>query len=162
VKLGDFGASRQLSDTMKKCDTFVGSPYWMAPEIIAGGGYDNKADVWSLGITCIEMREGKPPHWDIPVPQRVNNLLQIIVAGQPPKLEGEASKEFKNFVSVCLLKDPSLRPPVDELLRHPFIRKAGETALLRELFTQRGEPAAAAEGKEGTGATVKLPSKQQT
>lgn len=62
VKLADFGASRTLHDTLSRCNTFVGSPYWMAPEILTQNEYDGKADVWSLGITCFEMATGKPPH----------------------------------------------------------------------------------------------------
>lgn len=132
VKLADFGATGQLTDTMTKCNTFVGSPYWMAPEVMTNNSYDYKADIWSLGITCMEMATGRPPH------ARVHPLkvINIIPAEPPPKLEGdEFSKEFKNFVSVCLIKDPKKRPDINLLLTHPFVLKAGSTEILKELFS---------------------------
>jgi len=143
VKLADFGATAQLTDTMTKCKTFVGSPYWMAPEIMTESKYDGKADIWSLGITCIEMTTGKPPNWKLP-PLRVIN---VIPAAPPPTLEkGKFSDEFNDFVNKCLVKDPNQRPTIKELLRTPFVKAAGPTTLLAV-----GAAATAAGGGGGGG-----------
>jgi len=132
VKLADFGASRQLTDTMTKCNTFVGSPYWMAPEVMQQSQYDGKADVWSLGITCIEMATGKPPHSNIPALR----VMNIIVKNPSPQLEGEWTKPFKNFVQSCLIKDPNDRAKIPALLKHPFLKGAKKTKELRALFKE--------------------------
>lgn len=129
VKLADFGASGELSQSMRMA-TFVGSPNWMAPEQFTEQKYDKKVDVWALGITCIEMAKGKPPHHTKPSVQ----VPQLIVNNSPPKLEGEFSRQFKNFVQMCLCKDPRNRPSVDMLLKHPFVKKSEKTHILQELF----------------------------
>jgi len=131
VKLADFGATGQLTDTMTKCNTFVGSPYWMAPEVMTQNLYDHKADIWSLGITCIEMATGKPPFANI----HPLKVISVIPSQPTPKLEGDHwSKEFKNFVAACLIKDPKKRPEIDLLFKHPFVKHAGPVGILRELF----------------------------
>jgi len=130
VKLADFGASRQLTDTMAKCNTFVGSPYWMAPEVMMQSHYDGKADIWSLGVTCLEMANGKPPHSHIP-PLKVMNL---IVRNPPPELDGDYSPVFKNFVKLCLVKEPKQRSALASLLKHPFTQKAKKLKVLKELW----------------------------
>ncbi|RAK99692.1 putative Ste20-like serine/threonine protein kinase [Aspergillus ibericus CBS 121593] len=145
VKLADFGVSSQLSATMTKKNTFVGTPFWMAPEVIKQSGYDYKADIWSLGITAIELANGEPPYSDIH-PMKV---LFLIPKNPPPTLQGDYSKAFKNFVELCLRRDPRERPSARELLEHPFIKRAKKTTYLTELI-ERYERWNAVHGNKGS------------
>lgn len=125
VKLCDFGVSAQLDNSeAAKTLTKIGSPNWMAPEVIQATGTDTKADIWSLGITALELYKGEPPFSDIV--KGVYFVLNAIVSNPPPKAPNESSTEFKNFVSRCLNKKPDLRPTALELIKDPFINLVSE------------------------------------
>ncbi|XP_043332700.1 misshapen-like kinase 1 isoform X8 [Cervus canadensis] len=124
VKLVDFGVSAQLDRTVGRRNTFIGTPYWMAPEVIAcdenpDATYDYRSDIWSLGITAIEMAEGAPPLCDMH-PMRA---LFLIPRNPPPRLKSKKwSKKFIDFIDTCLIKAYLSRPPTEQLLKFPFIR----------------------------------------
>jgi len=119
-KLADFGVSGQMKDEFGKKNTVTGTPLWMAPEVVDGDKYDAKADVWSLGITAIEMAQGEPPHMQL----RMMQAMTKICSGPPPRLaEPEKwSKEFNQFIADTLVKDASARLSSADLLNHPFIK----------------------------------------
>jgi len=122
VKIADFGYAAQLTSQKTKRNTIVGTPYWMAPELIRGQNYDTKVDIWSLGIMVMEMAQGEPPYMEFP-PLRA--LFLITTKGIPDLNEPQKwSQPFREFVSLCLEKDPEKRPSASELLEHPFLQVA--------------------------------------
>ncbi|XP_068142723.1 serine/threonine-protein kinase mig-15 isoform X15 [Drosophila tropicalis] len=124
VKLVDFGVSAQLDRTIGRRNTFIGTPYWMAPEVIAcdenpDATYDNRSDLWSLGITALEMAESQPPLCDLH-PMRA---LFLIPRNSPPRLKSKKwSKKFHGFIDTVLVKDYHQRPYTENLLKHAFIK----------------------------------------
>lgn len=135
AKLADFGVSEQLTSTITKRNTIIGTPLWMSPEVIQGKGYNSKADVWSLGITAIEMAEGLPPNAEMH-PMRAIFLIPM----QPPPTLSEPnswSREFNDFLSKCLVKNPEDRASAEELLNHPFIKGAKGPAVMIDLILER-------------------------
>ncbi|XP_047307846.1 serine/threonine-protein kinase dst2 [Impatiens glandulifera] len=121
VKLGDFGVAAQLTRTMSKRNTFIGTPHWMAPEVIQENRYDVKVDVWALGVSAIEMAEGLPPRSTVH-PMRV--LFMISIEPAPMLSDKEKwSLVFHDFIAKCLTKEPRLRPTATEMLKHKFIER---------------------------------------
>ncbi|KAG2706930.1 hypothetical protein I3760_05G125400 [Carya illinoinensis] len=137
VKLGDFGVAAQLTRTMSKRNTFIGTPHWMAPEVIQESRYDGKVDVWALGVSAIEMAEGLPPRSAVH-PMRVLFMISIEPA---PMLEDKEkwSLVFHDFVAKCLTKEPRLRPTASEMLKHKFIEKCkyGPSAMFPKIDKAR-------------------------
>ncbi|XP_032591245.1 serine/threonine-protein kinase 10 isoform X2 [Drosophila grimshawi] len=139
VKLADFGVSAKNKHTMQKHDTFIGTPYWMAPELVLcetfrDNPYDHKVDIWSLGITLIELAQMEPPNSEMS-PMRV--LLKI-QKSEPPKLEQPSrwSKEFNDFLKKSLVKDPQLRPATEVLLQHGFISRNLDAKPIKDLLLE--------------------------
>ncbi|XP_078179839.1 protein kinase superfamily protein isoform X2 [Carex rostrata] len=137
VKLGDFGVAAQLTRTMSKRNTFIGTPHWMAPEVIQESRYDGKVDVWALGVSAIEMAEGLPPRSTVH-PMRV---LFMISSEPAPMLEDKEkwSLLFHDFIAKCLTKDPRLRPTAAEMVKHKFIERCttGASKMLPRLKQAR-------------------------
>lgn len=135
IKIADFGYAAQLTQQKTKRITIVGTPYWMAPELIRGQDYDQKVDIWSLGVMIMEMAEGEPPYIDFPP---IRALFLITTKGIPElKDQDKWSPEFKDFVSKCLNNSAELRPTCKELLDHEFItkHKSFDGSCLNKLIT---------------------------
>ncbi|XP_058483676.1 serine/threonine-protein kinase 10 [Solea solea] len=139
IKLADFGVSAKNTKTLQRRDSFIGTPYWMAPEVVMcetmkDAPYDYKADIWSLGITLIELAQIEPPHHELN-PMRV--LLKI-AKSEPPALEQpyKWSQEFKDFLKRSLDKNPETRPTAAQLMEHPFVRSVTSNRPLRELVAE--------------------------
>ncbi|TKS83074.1 Serine/threonine-protein kinase 10 [Collichthys lucidus] len=139
IKLADFGVSAKNNKTLQRRDSFIGTPYWMAPEVVMcetmkDAPYDYKADIWSLGITLIELAQIEPPHHELN-PMRV--LLKI-AKSEPPTLEQphKWSREFKDFLKKALDKNPETRPTATQLLEHPFVKSVKSNRPLLELVAE--------------------------
>uniref|UniRef100_F6SJH0 non-specific serine/threonine protein kinase n=1 Tax=Monodelphis domestica TaxID=13616 RepID=F6SJH0_MONDO len=139
IKLADFGVSAKNLKTLQKRDSFIGTPYWMAPEVVMcetmkDTPYDYKADIWSLGITLIEMAQIEPPHHELN-PMRV--LLKIAKSDPPTLLTpSKWSLDFQDFLKTALDKNPETRPSAAQLLEHPFVSKITSNKALRELVAE--------------------------
>lgn len=132
IKLADFGHCAQLSKSHPERNSIVGTPYWMAPEVIKGLKYNAKVDIWSLGVVLIEMAEGNPPYVEYP-PLRA--LFLIVSNGLPPLQEPDKwSDSFKDFLTQCTITNPQERPDAESLLKHPFLRSVGTTEDMIELI----------------------------
>eukprot|EP00064_Thunnus_orientalis_P018218 superscaffoldBa00004119_g18312 len=133
VKLADFGVAAKITATIAKRKSFIGTPYWMAPEVAAvekNGGYNQLCDIWAVGITSIELAELQPPMFDLH-PMRALFLMSKS-SFQPPKLKDKNkwSAAFHNFVKVSLTKNPKKRPTAEKLLSHVFVAQTGLTRRL--------------------------------
>ncbi len=117
IKVGDFGVASQVLSNLRR-NSFVGSPYWMAPEVIKRSTYDSKADIWSLGITLVEMLTGEPPLAHI----EPSRAIFIIPKNAPPRLHPSFSDALRDLVALCLHDDPQQRPSARDLLGHPIFR----------------------------------------
>ncbi|CAK6446337.1 unnamed protein product [Pipistrellus nathusii] len=139
IRLADFGVSAKNLKTLQKRDSFIGTPYWMAPEVVMcetmkDTPYDYKADIWSLGITLIEMAQIEPPHHELN-PMRV--LLKIAKSDPPTLLTpSKWSAEFRDFLKTALDKNPETRPSAAQLLEHPFVSGVTSNKALRELVAE--------------------------
>ncbi|XP_006195708.1 serine/threonine-protein kinase 10 isoform X1 [Camelus dromedarius] len=139
IRLADFGVSAKNLKTLQKRDSFIGTPYWMAPEVVMcetmkDTPYDYKADIWSLGITLIEMAQIEPPHHELN-PMRV--LLKIAKSDPPTLLTpSKWSAEFRDFLKTALDKNPETRPSAAQLLEHPFVSSITSNKALRELVAE--------------------------
>ena len=130
-KLADFGVAAQSLNTYADHDTVIGTPFWMSPEVISKSKYNKKTDIWSVGITAIEMAEGEPPYSHIhPI------RAMFVIKSNPPEGLTQPEKwsvEFNNFVKKCLTIDPKQRPSAKDLLMDPFIKKSKGKAIITEL-----------------------------
>lgn len=126
IKLVDFGAARRLTDAVSQSSTVIGTPYWMAPEVVDasgdGSGYSYKADVWSVGCTVAEMLTGRPP-WPCKTSAPAAIMMIASATGMPTEIpEEEATPGCLDFMRQCFIRDPEKRPTVQQLLQHPWIQ----------------------------------------
>ncbi|XP_059159116.1 mitogen-activated protein kinase kinase kinase kinase 5-like isoform X1 [Physella acuta] len=143
IKLADFGVSAQITATMCKRKSFIGTPYWMAPEVAAverKGGYNQQCDIWAVGITAIEFAELQPPMFDLH-PMRA--LFLMSKSGfKPPQLKDKNkwTPVFQNFIKVALTKNPKKRPSAEKLIDHPFLQGDLSRRLTKELLEKSRNP----------------------
>eukprot|EP00128_Syssomonas_multiformis_P005576 Colp12_sorted_trinity150504_noHs@789 len=132
VKLTDFGFCAQLNESRSKRSTMVGTPYWMAPEIVKQKDYGPKVDIWSLGIMVIEMIEGEPPYLD----EEPLKALYLIATNGTPQLKqpDRISPELRRFLDRCLVVDVETRATATDLLQDPFLKRACPLEGLRSLL----------------------------
>uniref|UniRef100_A0A8B9IS84 non-specific serine/threonine protein kinase n=1 Tax=Amazona collaria TaxID=241587 RepID=A0A8B9IS84_9PSIT len=143
IKVTDFGVSAQITATIAKRKSFIGTPYWMAPEVAAverKGGYNQLCDLWAVGITAIELAELQPPMFDLH-PMRAL-FLMTKSNFQPPKLKDKMkwSNSFHHFVKMALTKNPKKRPTAEKLLQHPFVTQPLNRSLAIELLDKMNNP----------------------
>ncbi|XP_066552662.1 mitogen-activated protein kinase kinase kinase kinase 3 isoform X10 [Amia ocellicauda] len=143
VKLADFGVSAQITATLAKRKSFIGTPYWMAPEVAAverKGGYNQLCDIWAVGITAIELAELQPPMFDLH-PMRAL-FLMTKSNFQPPKLKDKIkwTNNFHHFVKMSLTKNPKKRPTAEKLLQHPYVTQPLSRTLAIELLDKANNP----------------------
>ncbi|XP_076142039.1 mitogen-activated protein kinase kinase kinase kinase 3 isoform X1 [Alosa pseudoharengus] len=143
VKLADFGVSAQISATLAKRKSFIGTPYWMAPEVAAverKGGYNQLCDIWAVGITAIELAELQPPMFELH-PMRALFLMSKSNF-VPPKLKDKVkwTNNFHHFVKVALTKNPKKRPTAEKILQHPFVSQPLSRTLAIELLDKASNP----------------------
>uniref|UniRef100_A0A3P9H915 Mitogen-activated protein kinase kinase kinase kinase n=1 Tax=Oryzias latipes TaxID=8090 RepID=A0A3P9H915_ORYLA len=143
VKLADFGVSAQITATLAKRKSFIGTPYWMAPEVAAverKGGYNQLCDIWAVGITAIELAELQPPMFELH-PMRALFLMSKS-SFQPPKLKDKLkwTNNFHHFVKLALTKNPKKRPTAEKLLQHPFVTQPLSRTLAIELLDKANNP----------------------
>lgn len=166
VKIADFGVAGKVTKTVDKRNTFVGTPYWMAPEVIAQDAYDSKADIWSLGITIIEMSQGEPPYFnlhpmkalfaisrnDAPIPNLPENNMS-----RDHRIK--YSKDMRDFIALCCSRNPDERPVAKELLKHKWLKlvKGRKNSDLIDCIRERDIDGAMDAEYEGNGATVRAP-----
>ncbi|KAG0715280.1 Serine/threonine-protein kinase PAK 3 [Chionoecetes opilio] len=132
IKITDFGFCAQLSPERSKRSTMVGTPYWMAPEVVMRQQYGPRVDVWSLGIMALEMLDGEPPYMN---EDPVRALYHITSNGKPEiKKRDNLSPDFKDFLDQCLEVDQTRRPSASTLLKHPFLKCAAPLVSLRALI----------------------------
>uniref|UniRef100_A0A673HPF4 non-specific serine/threonine protein kinase n=1 Tax=Sinocyclocheilus rhinocerous TaxID=307959 RepID=A0A673HPF4_9TELE len=143
VKLADFGVAAEINASVAKRKSFIGTPYWMAPEVAAverKGGYNQLCDIWAVGITAIELGELQPPMFDLH-PMR-SLMLMSKSSFQPPKLKDKNkwSTEFHNFIKMALTKSPRKRPTAEKILQHAFVTQLLTRNLVIELLDAVNNP----------------------
>lgn len=166
VKIADFGVAGKVTKTMDKRNTFVGTPYWMAPEVIAQDAYDAKADIWSLGITIIEMSQGEPPYFNL---HPMKALFAISRNdGTTPNLPEnnmsrdhriKYSKDMRDFIGLCCSRNPDDRPSAKELLKHKWLKlvKGRKNTDLIDCIRERDIEDTVYGEDDGNAATVRAP-----
>uniref|UniRef100_A0A8B9RBF7 Mitogen-activated protein kinase kinase kinase kinase n=1 Tax=Astyanax mexicanus TaxID=7994 RepID=A0A8B9RBF7_ASTMX len=143
VKLADFGVSAQITATLAKRKSFIGTPYWMAPEVAAverKGGYNHLCDIWAVGITAIELAELQPPMFELHPMRLISHTTHTPHTHTVCKDVSIESNNFHNFVKLSLTKNPKKRPSAEKLLQHPFVSQPLNRTLAIELLDKASNP----------------------